>query len=263
MQGVLSDFPVVALRPYRPSWRLAPSLVVALGVHAALLTALALMAVRVVEPAPPIRVSILDLAPPPPAPPPGPGTDAHAAAVPSPPQQQPVVHTERAPRQPARSPKKAERRVQPAVPIEAEPAPPPVVEAGGADGPVGGRADGVQGGAVGGVVGGQIGGTVGGSGPRIFRSDEVAELPSLLSGPKPQYPPMARARGIEGLVVVEAVIGRDGDVEPEGARVIESVASLDDAALAAVRRWRFRPGRDATGAAVRVAMRVPIRFQLR
>ena len=59
--------------------------------------------------------------------------------------------------------------------------------------------------------------------------------------PPPQYPPSARRRGIEGEVLVEISIGEDGSCA--GARIVESSGSdaLDDASLAAVRTWTFRP----------------------
>jgi len=38
---------------------------------------------------------------------------------------------------------------------------------------------------------------------------------------------------------------------------------LDQAAIDALRRWRFSPGRDREGSAVRVLLEVPLRFTLR
>ena len=62
--------------------------------------------------------------------------------------------------------------------------------------------------------------------------------------PRPAYPPSARRKNIEGVVVVSVDVQPDGHCE--GARVVESSGSeaLDEAALGAVRRWRYeaRPG---------------------
>lgn len=122
---------------------------------------------------------------------------------------------------------------------------------------------GAVGGVAGGVVGGQVGGTVGGRGDRVFRADEVASPPVVVSQMLPVYPPLARARGIEGLVVLESIIDRKGAVETGSMNVVESIPMLDDAAMAALRQWRFRAGRDDHGDAVRVIVQVPIRFRLR
>ncbi|MGD9764497.1 MAG: TonB family protein [Candidatus Binatia bacterium] len=44
---------------------------------------------------------------------------------------------------------------------------------------------------------------------------------------------------------------------------MESRPPFDAAALDAFRRWRFKPGRDDRGEAVRVVIEQPIRFRLR
>ena len=59
------------------------------------------------------------------------------------------------------------------------------------------------------------------------------------------------------------IVGRDGRPEAESVRLRQSAPSFDDAAVEAVRQWRFQPGRDAAGHPVRVIPEVPIRFQLR
>ena len=55
----------------------------------------------------------------------------------------------------------------------------------------------------------------------------------------PPYPEAARARGVEGVVVVDIVVGRRGRVE--GVELVSSSGSeeLDDGAVRAVRQWRF------------------------
>lgn len=56
----------------------------------------------------------------------------------------------------------------------------------------------------------------------------------------PAYPPIARQIGAQGPVVLRAVIAKDGTVE--SLRVVTSAhPTLNDAALAAVAQWRFRP----------------------
>jgi protein TonB len=126
-----------------------------------------------------------------------------------------------------------------------------------------GVAGGVLGGVAGGRVGGKIGGRIGGTGDDVWSADEVAVPPKVIEAVHPLYPAVARARGQEGVVVVQAVIDRGGSVEPDALRVVESQPPFDDAAVAAFRQWKFQPGRDDTGQVVRVLVHQPIRFQLR
>jgi protein TonB len=59
-------------------------------------------------------------------------------------------------------------------------------------------------------------------------------------GVNPVYPQEAKDAGVEGIVViVEAKIGPDGTVAE--AWVVRSIPLLDDAALDAIRQWRFSP----------------------
>ena len=55
----------------------------------------------------------------------------------------------------------------------------------------------------------------------------------------PIYPPEAKAKGINGIVVVEAVIGKQGDVVT--ARVVEGDKIFWNAAVTAVKAWKFEP----------------------
>jgi protein TonB len=115
---------------------------------------------------------------------------------------------------------------------------------------------------VGGTPGGIKGGIVGGKGTGPVPAALVANAPVLIRRVEPRYPDMARRRGVEGLVLLEAVLDRDGRIE-SGVKVLRSIPALDDEAIAAVRQWRFRPARDNGGATVRVILEVPIRFVLR
>src|SRR5437773_118001 len=59
--------------------------------------------------------------------------------------------------------------------------------------------------------------------------------------PTPVHTEVARRARIEGIVIIEAVIDRDGNVTE--ARVLKPLAlGLSDAALDAVRKWKFKPG---------------------
>jgi TonB family protein len=56
---------------------------------------------------------------------------------------------------------------------------------------------------------------------------------------RPVYPPMAIKFGVQGTVVVEAVVNRRGEVVD--ARVVDSVKMLDQSVIDAVKQWRFAP----------------------
>jgi protein TonB len=77
----------------------------------------------------------------------------------------------------------------------------------------------------------------------------------------PAYPELARRAHLEGVVVLDAVIGADGGVRD--VRVVQGVSPLlDPAAAEAVRRWRYRPA--SVGARpVAVLLKVVITFSLR
>ena len=75
----------------------------------------------------------------------------------------------------------------------------------------------------------------------------------------PCYPDSARARGIQGTVVVEASIGPDGRVR--WTRVFRSIPMLDSAAVDAVRGMHFDPPL-RKGRPVGVRKLVPVRFAL-
>jgi protein TonB len=77
---------------------------------------------------------------------------------------------------------------------------------------------------------------------------------------KPEYPELARAAQVEGLVVIRALVGTDGRVKRT--LVIRSVPLLDLAARDAMMRWLFTPALDQ-GRPVAVWVSVPFRFTLR
>ncbi len=77
--------------------------------------------------------------------------------------------------------------------------------------------------------------------------------------PEPQYPPIAQDAGIEGKVVVEALISHEGAVQD--VRVVSGNTILLDAAVKAVWGWRFRPAR-WQGQPVTVWVSIPFHFKL-
>jgi periplasmic protein TonB len=90
----------------------------------------------------------------------------------------------------------------------------------------------------------------------------VEEVPMLLSHPVPRYPDILRQAGIEGRVVVEAVIDTAGRAERDGLRIASSSHALfSPEASALVLGSRYRPARFA-GRPVRVRILVPVVFAL-
>jgi protein TonB len=79
----------------------------------------------------------------------------------------------------------------------------------------------------------------------------------------PRYPPRARRRGLEGLVLLRVEVGMEGAVTR--CEVLESSGHgiLDDAARDAVHAWRYAPALDARGLPVPAVIDVPVRFVLR
>jgi len=61
----------------------------------------------------------------------------------------------------------------------------------------------------------------------------------LIRQVKPQYPPLARQARVQGTVVLQAVIGKDGTVQD--LRVVSGHPLLIGAAVAAVKQWLYRP----------------------
>jgi protein TonB len=91
---------------------------------------------------------------------------------------------------------------------------------------------------------------------------DVDELPQIVSNPAPRYPAEALMTGIQGVVVLRVAIGADGRVVSTRVHRTSGMASLDEAALEAVRRWRFVPAR-RRGVPVAREVAVPVRFAIR
>jgi protein TonB len=61
----------------------------------------------------------------------------------------------------------------------------------------------------------------------------------LIKGDIPDYPPLAKARGISGTVVLQAIIDKNGHIRD--LHVISGPDQLQQAALDAVKQWVYRP----------------------
>jgi periplasmic protein TonB len=108
----------------------------------------------------------------------------------------------------------------------------------------GGVPGGVAGGSMGGVLGGVIGGAGGAPPPpkptqtRIKQGGAVTAA-SLINRVQPVYPPLARQTRVSGTVRLHAIISKDGSVQQ--LEVLQGHPLLVQAALDAVRQWRYRP----------------------
>ena len=82
---------------------------------------------------------------------------------------------------------------------------------------------------------------------------------SLVHRVEPEYPEQARQQQIQGAVVLETRINPDGIVGD--LKVVSGHPLLADAAMAAVKQWRFRP-HSVNGRQVEMQTRVTIKFTL-
>jgi protein TonB len=87
----------------------------------------------------------------------------------------------------------------------------------------------------------------------IVRPQKIREV-------TPIYPAIAQAARVQGIVILEALIGEDGRVR--NLRVLRSIPPLDQAAVDAVRQWQFTPTL-LNGEPVPVVMTVTVAFTLR
>jgi protein TonB len=141
-------------------------------------------------------------------------------------------------------------------------------------------ATGVEGGVVGGVPGGQMGGVVGGVLGSIVTQAPVAMPKEALPPPptpqrvkvsagvtagllmtkvQPQYPPLAKQARIQGTVVLQAVIGKDGSIQH--LKAISGHPMLIQSAIDAVSRWKYKPYY-LNGEPVEVDTQVTVNFTL-
>lgn len=211
---------------------------IAVGLHVAVLASVALVQAWNVEELAEPEIII-------------PFIEFHQAQLPPPPPQG-GSRTQRteiaAPATPVRQPDADRVPDTPSADPEPEPASGPVLEEGS---PFGSQ-DGVQGGVPNGEEGGfpDSTGSIGWGGPaappeprnEVVRFDGTMTRPVMLSGRQPRYTELARRAGIQGVVILEAVIDKQGRVS--NVRVLKPMSmGLDDEAVAAVKDWVFEPAK--------------------
>jgi TonB family protein len=96
------------------------------------------------------------------------------------------------------------------------------------------------------------------AGPEAVSVEEATE-PVLVRKVAPLYPDNARRAQFTGTVVLRVRVSPEGDVDD--VTVVTSVPALDHAAVAAVRRWKYRPAR-VGGRPVAAFVTVAVRFQI-
>lgn len=169
------------------------------------------------------------VAPPPPPPPPPPPAAAPIKVVKQ--IQSDIVNGQ------LRTPTKIPEKVQM---IKEEEAPPPVMATGGV---VGGVPGGVPGGQMGGVIGGIISSTPVAvprvATPQRVRVSQGVSQGLLIRKVQPVYPPLARQARIQGNVVLQAEISKDGTIE--NLRLMSGHPMLAPSAIEAVKQWRYKP----------------------
>jgi protein TonB len=85
------------------------------------------------------------------------------------------------------------------------------------------------------------------------------QMPRVISSPDPLYPTTARAQSVEGVVVMDALVDAVGNVAE--VKVISGPVLLRQAAMDALRRWKYQPAR-LDGQPTAVHTNVNIRFAL-
>src|SRR5581483_7611671 len=159
--------------------------------------------------------------------------------------------------------------------IKEDELPPP---SSGAAGVVGGVPGGVPGGTPGGVIGGIIGSVPSAAPPppppppppkaveapkpvtpqRIRVGGNVQQA-KLVKQPRPVYPPLAKQARIQGVVRLNAIIGKDGTIQ--NLTVSTGHPLLVPAALEAVKQWVYKPTL-LNGEPVEVVTQIDVNFTL-
>jgi protein TonB len=156
--------------------------------------------------------------------------------------------------------------------IKEDELPPPTA---GAVGVVGGVPGGVAGGTPGGVIGGIIGSVPTAApppppppvkkeepkpaAPQRIRVGGNVQQAMLIRQPKPVYPPLAKQARIQGVVRLNAIIGKDGTIQ--NLTVANGHPLLVPSALEAVKQWVYKPTL-LNGEPVEVITQIDVNFTL-
>jgi len=144
--------------------------------------------------------------------------------------------------------------------IEAPPGPPTLSQGSGSGGGSGtGTGTGIGPGTGSGLGPGSGGGTGGG----VYRPGNGVTLPVPISQPRPSYTSDAMRAKVQGIVLLECVVQRDGSVSDVNiVRSLDPTFGLDQEAIKTAKMWRFRPG-TRMGEPVPVYITIELTFTLR
>ena len=101
------------------------------------------------------------------------------------------------------------------------------------------------------------------SSDQVFMESVVEERPEMLTRPPLQYPDLLRQAGVQGRVLVQAIIDTSGRAEPASVKILQSPnPGFDQAAKNLILKALFRPAR-VHGRAVRVLINQPVDFTIK
>lgn len=96
----------------------------------------------------------------------------------------------------------------------------------------------------------------------VYAEDSVDEPPTIESAPALEYPPLLRQGGVQGRVMIQAIVDTLGRPEPTSLKILARPSTgFEQSARDHVLHTVFRPGR-VKGRAVRVRVRVPIDYKI-
>ena len=100
------------------------------------------------------------------------------------------------------------------------------------------------------------------SGNEVYAEALVEERPALLSAPTPVYPALLKQAGIQGRVILPAVIDTTGRVEPASVRIMKSShPAFDQPTKDWILKALFRPAR-LHGRGVRVSIHLVVDYAI-
>jgi periplasmic protein TonB len=221
---------------------------VSFGFQIALVGVLVLIPLLFTEALPKTQLMTFLVAPPPPPPPPPPPAATPIKVV-------KIIQTDIVNGQ-LRTPTKIPEKVQM---IKEEEAPPPVSTMAGVVGGVPGAAGGQMGGVIGGIINSTPIAVPKVATPQRVRVSQGVTQGLLLRKIQPAYPPLARQARIQGSVLLQAEISKDGSIQ--NLRLISGHPMLAPAAIEAVKQWKYKPY-ILNGEPVEVETQITVNFTL-
>ena len=213
-----------------------------------LIGVLVLLPLLFTEALPKTQLMTFLVAPPPPPPPPPPPAAAVVKVVKQ--IQTDIINGQ------LRTPTKIPEKVQM---IKEEEAPPPVSTMAGVVGGVPGAAGGQMGGVIGGIINSTPIAVPHVATPQRVRVSQGVTQGLLIRKIQPTYPPLARQARIQGAVLLQAEISKDGTIQ--NLRLISGHPMLAPSAIEAVKQWKYKPY-ILNGEPVEVETQITVNFTL-